>query len=673
MTPPLRRLFAFYTTLAWRDTVRRPLRLAFVLAIVCGTTVPLALLLGLTDGLVRQQEDDLRKSPSAVVIHVAVTPGAKPLTPDREAELARVSGISQVIPDVTKVADLSNPASSRTVASVTLCCTKPGDPLLAFYGADVLPDAGHGVVLGRNLADELGIRYERTGQRRLLVAADQRIDLDVTRQEDAGLATAHASLPVRAVADFDTTAPIAYVHRNLVDHIEDFQHGRSVDEFGWRGYTRSAESAYEAYLSFSKTPLPTLDELKLRAHGLTATPLDASDLEHQRLRELHGLLVDHDLNVYRLHAEGAATDARGPTLVRRPADDVERITGIDDVVVVWNDPVDLDLDGTPRTVVGLTVHARWLKRYIRNSAMPFRAADDEFTVRLDEEEVHPAQVMLTLANGIRIPLHLEDATPTRDTPPTVRSDEASPFDLISTVRRFQANPSRLLRLLASSARTDMPPSIDRHTLAVVPAPLLAHVRAAERGEVEYDGATGLFVEIRPENAYYQARIVATDIHAVPLVDEFLADQGYATRSERTRVEEIQGYARTLRLLVLVVGGTSFAFGFLILAAALSQDTSHRRRSIGQLRAMGVGAMGIFYIVVVRGLLIGFLAGCVTVPAAIILGFALTLAGATCPISLAHLAFVFGLALVATVLGVLLPAASATRTPPHAVLQDAALG
>lgn len=143
---------------------------------------------------------------------------------------------------------------------------------------------------------------------------------------------------------------------------------------------------------------------------------------------------------------------------------------------------------------------------------------------------------------------------------------------------------------------------------LIPASLLAHLHAVQRGDAKFDKTVGLFVDVPSGPIYYQARVIASDIHSVPVVDDALRERGYAVQSQRTRVEEIRNYAATLKLMVYLVGGTVFVFGLFTLCVAMTDNTLRKRRSIGILRAMGSGRLGVAYVVCLRGLLIGLVAG-----------------------------------------------------------------
>jgi len=630
--------------------------------IVSGIAVPLAMLLGLTEGLIRQQERDFLKSPSAIEIALSATGKSGPLTREREREIQEAhSGIAAIIPDVTKVVTLTNRTHKKEVSSTTVRCTQPGDPLLAFYGADVLATGNKGIVLSRYLADALKVNYEPGTGRELKVATGQAVLLTIRRHEGDGTATASAELQVAAIADFNAAVPVAYLHRELVDWMDDYQQGRSVPELDWPGYARSTEVAYEQYLSFSKHQLETVDELKLRAHGLKAALLDPQNPDDEQLRTLHGCLLNHPHYVYRLFAEGADPDQKRRPLLSRPAAEIEAITDMDDVVVPWSRPLSVPIGGIDRTAVGLTFPKRWLKSVLAEGVTPFTEADSEFSLRLLQSGPFgsgtarlplPGNVVVTL-QVTAAPL-IAAAAPDPLMPDPASTDDPNTSD---------DDPPAITQTVVT-AKPVLPPATSIPSdIVLIPAPLLSHLHAVEQGEAEFDKSVELFVDKQTEPTYYQARVIAIDIHSVPVVDDALRQFGFAVQSQRTRVEEIRSYAETLKLMVRLVGGTVFVFGLFTLCVAMADNSLRKRRSIGILRSMGAGRLGVAYVVSLRGLLIGLTAGVITWPFAAIAGRLLTQFVAPCLIQRDHLLLVSAISVGACLIGTAWPVWLALCTTP----------
>src|SRR6266568_7242460 len=97
----------YYSQIALRDTLRLRGSLFATSMIVLGICLPLVLLLGLTNGLVHQQEETMLRSPTACQMLLWVTGGkAPPFTQSVESQLTESHPeIALVIPSIKKVVD----------------------------------------------------------------------------------------------------------------------------------------------------------------------------------------------------------------------------------------------------------------------------------------------------------------------------------------------------------------------------------------------------------------------------------------------------------------------------------------------------------------------------------------------------------------------------------------
>lgn len=120
----------FCSKMAIRDTLRLRGALAATTMIVLGICLPLVLLLGLTNGIVRQQEENMLRSPTACQLSLWTTGSTtSPLTRQTEFELCQAQlGIRVIIPSTKKVVDMQFKNTSRTVAGLTLLPTTPVAP-----------------------------------------------------------------------------------------------------------------------------------------------------------------------------------------------------------------------------------------------------------------------------------------------------------------------------------------------------------------------------------------------------------------------------------------------------------------------------------------------------------------------------------------------------------------
>src|SRR5205814_9162858 len=101
----------FHALLAVRDPLRLRVSLLATLTTILGICLPLVLLLGLSAGLVRRQEEAMLRSPTACQLSLWVTSGqAAPLGQSAEARLEQSHpGIDVVIPEIKKVVDVRSP------------------------------------------------------------------------------------------------------------------------------------------------------------------------------------------------------------------------------------------------------------------------------------------------------------------------------------------------------------------------------------------------------------------------------------------------------------------------------------------------------------------------------------------------------------------------------------
>lgn len=370
------------TAFAFKETFRIRGPLVLAVNLVCGITLSLLLLLGLVNGIIRQQERDVEKSPSAVEVTIAASRTSQSLSPAMIGELESRPGIERVIEDITKVVDFKG-TSERT--GVTVRCTKPGDPLLKFCHADVLQPGQKAIVINTALADALGVKY-RTENNRCRVERRQQVVMSVTRQEGAATARATLKLNVAEVAALGDKTPLEFLHRDLLNHIEDYQMGRRVETLNWPGFARSAPVTYTEYVMFTKEPTTTLDLMKLKANGLTTRRLDPIKPDDQSLRTLAGCVRPESLNVYRLSAESSGSS--GPKLLTRRPEEIESVTDVDDIVIGWSPPLEIRV--SQATLIGLTVNKRWLKAFFVGPELPFTSDKNEFVMKPFDGSMAPA-------------------------------------------------------------------------------------------------------------------------------------------------------------------------------------------------------------------------------------------------------------------------------------------
>jgi len=415
----------YYLRIGFQDAWRAGGVLLANVAIVAGICLPIFLLLGLKRGLVTQFRSDIQKSPTArqIEAHLGSAGAHLRFTTSYEKEIEKeVPGVALVVPQITLNGWAAHEGKET---ESTFACTKPGDPFLSFYGADVLKEGDRGVVVSRAVADELGIAYEELSNGRFQVDEDAVITLKVMRGGDDE--KHELQTPVRAVfATSDKTLKGLYLDRQMMDWLEDFKKGRSVEALGLKGFADAVKAEYDGYVSFSKYQFSPTDFTRLKARGLTAVPLaESKRKDKQQLRSLYGLLKPHDLHVYWIGASLSTSD--GDATVTIDAADVEGITEPDDRVLPWATPRTMNINGAPHQLVGITLNARWLKNYFRNTSTRMKAEVRDFGGTVLRNEM---AVMLPMeAIGIR-PAAAQPPPPAKTeepaTPATSIPPEATP-------------------------------------------------------------------------------------------------------------------------------------------------------------------------------------------------------------------------------------------------------
>lgn len=476
--------FLYYLSTGRRDAQRAGWALLVNTLIVAGICLPVLLLLGLNRGLVTQFRDNIQKSPTAREIQAdAGSAGSEAcFTASQEQHLvAENPQIAIVIPQIKANGWLVNRSGKELEAQLT--CTKPGDPFLAFYGADVLQAQDHGAVITQAVADDLLIAYrevtDKFRKKRCELAGPSELTLQVQRSgDDQRYAT---PVPVRyIIASDDRSWKGVYLSRQMMDWLETFKRGGAVKSLGWPSSFQTLKAEYDGYLAFVKEPLPPGDVTRLKEIGLTAVRLE--DLRHpmvNQMRCLYGLLRPHDLAVYWL----SATHGK-PTVSMAPKT-VEDITNADDRVMPWTEPQLLRINGLLHWVIGATGSARWLRAYYRNPETRFNESDDELMEVMLPPPRHVAWARLGVAGAPAAPVVAVGAPPAAPPPPSAPPPSA-PADA-------PAAKDAVVPKNAPPADKDAPPAADLPPAdASAPAgngPAPAPAADAPSGSVPAAGAT----------------------------------------------------------------------------------------------------------------------------------------------------------------------------------------
>ena len=151
-----------YHVLTLRDVLRLWPSVQHHVIIVAGICLPILLLLGLKNGHVAELREDLLKSPTGRQVVFWSGQHGELMTPQAARSYEQeIPGVEIVIPEVQRLVSLSSKHDQdeiRRVDHVTLYSTRPGDPILAQYGGDVLQEAGDEIVLMSSVAEALNVQ-----------------------------------------------------------------------------------------------------------------------------------------------------------------------------------------------------------------------------------------------------------------------------------------------------------------------------------------------------------------------------------------------------------------------------------------------------------------------------------------------------------------------------------
>lgn len=570
------RRWLYYHRLALQDLVRLWSTTQQHVVIVVGICLPILLLMGLKQGHVAELRKDLVTSPTGrqVVFWSAQQGELMDLAAVDRLE-SELPGVERVIPEIKRVVILSagSGPEARAVENLTLHATRRGDPILGQVGGDVLAPGEQGAVLSRPVAEALR------------VAPGDEVTLTALRQSGAGVESAETRLGVKAVVDLGPaggSGQVAFGDVQLLDRLERYVLGHRVAEYGWPARGQEAATTCSSYLLFceSGSDLTAADRDFLGEMGLRASPVGPEGLP-----ELARLLRSDrlpGLRIYRL--TGVASEGRPAARLGRAPEQISDATEADDVVLPWDPPREVRAaGGDRRTLIGLSLVRRtWLRGYFLRPDLPLGVDAPTLSFRAAGGDV-PDELAFPGPGGHTIRLARAEAPES----PGEAGDAPAPADLV-----------------------------------VVPTQLLGYLAGAEAGAVEFDPSVGRFVAVPEPPVYGRARLFARTIDDVPTVVDALQKRRFVVEASHARITEIHNQDRSLQLLVAIVGCGVFLFGVIVVVSVLLDSTDRKRGTIGILRVMGVSRAGIFYLVLLRAMAIGLIAGAVSLGAGYLITAAL---------------------------------------------------
>jgi len=564
--------FRYYTCLALRDLIRLWSSTQHHILIVAGICLPILLLLGLKRGHVEELRRELMTSPTGrQIVFWASQDGELLDAVGLDALQKTLDGAELMIPDQRRVVSARRATEGQPL-TLTLYSTRKGDPILGQYQADVLQANEKAIVLPNNVAEALGIDTGDT------------VEITVRREVNGQDETATIALVVKAVypAGADKS-DIGYVDSGVLSSFEQFVRGYAVPDFKWQAAPVAIPDTYAAYLYlFEKGQALTRDDMEYLANrGLKIEEIDTS--QPWELTDFIKPDAMVRLRALRIFSESSRADpARRLNLA--PSELTEVLSIPDDVAIPWNVPLEAKFEDSAAALVGFSLPRRcWLRGDLiaDDLAFPFDAS----------------------AIGVVWPFRASVLGESA----ALRVTGDNRFVLPQSAAGLQPPSNRPL-----PAEGNLQSSTHATEVAIVPVDFLARMTSLHHDLAIYDPETKLIAPVPATVVFDKVRLFARTIDDVPSIAERLYSAKFAVDAEDERIQEIHEQDSSLRLLVFVVGLGVFLFGVLTVISVLVDSTDRKRGTLGILRVMGVSKLGVFWIVVLRAAVIGFLAGCLSV-------------------------------------------------------------
>ncbi|MFO1063102.1 MAG: FtsX-like permease family protein [Pirellulales bacterium] len=626
----------YYLSLAWKDVLRLWRATYHQIVIVTGICLPILLLLGLKHGHVEELRKELVRSPSGRQIVFWAAQKGELLTQSMLEELGNeIPGSPTIIPETQRVVKFGRPVVKSDAGKpqdeesqlVTLYSTYENDPILQQF--DVEPPTGkdRSIIVSTATAKKFGLN------------PGDSVDLVLSRKREQVEESHPVSVRVKSVLPLEGESGLSgYAHADLLSNIELYVRGGAVPSLSLPAMKGlSAPDLYGSYLVFcqkgAQTQLSQDDVDFLAERAVRCTEI--SDPE---LKSLYGLFnADRlgELVVYLLQPN--PTEDRSIAAMKiSPMYISENTKAIDDFVFRWNPPLDCSLDNKPVRVIGLTLPTveqagGWLREYVRPDVRAFEYEESQSNAyQVHIKGSKPATVAKLLCGTTTVPVVYAEtpaAPENQSGTDTAASATSSTTQLekVETVKPQTADRDPQKEASGStSADQDKTGDADKADsssknkdqeqlakpkleIATVPTNLAAWLTSAHSGKITFDAQSGVFIATPDPIAYDKARLYTATIDDVPNAVKELSDRRYAVMSESTRISEIHSQDNSLQTLVLLVGAGVFSFGVFTVVNVLVDATDRKRGTIGILRVMGMSGGGVFFVVVLRAVIVGVFA------------------------------------------------------------------
>ena len=578
----------YYNWLAVTDLFRLWSSTQHHVIIVAGICLPILLLLGLKAGHVAKLREELVTSPTGRQVIFYSAQSDSFITREFADKLASESAdIELVIPESQRPVQIRRKSEKQVApVGVTVYPTRPGDPILDQFAADVLEDDERGIVLTKAAADHIG------------VAVGETVAIGVSREKFGVLESASVDVDVKKIVTFGAEDEnVGFVPLPTLARIEQYVRGFKVEEFGWPAMKAPVRDRYASFLVFcgggKDRDLTPRDK-----KNIEEADYELKRVEEAELRSLYGLIAADKvatLNVYEIYTTNSREDFKFRMSLSPSELKVNVIvSNADPIVIAWNRPIGLKFRDRNLTAIGLSFSERhWFRNYLVDRTSAFTYDAQGYLGKLVRNGVATSQMepqmRLTLSDGQQFQVG------TRET----EDDASGGGRKDGGQKRPAAGPERA-------------GDKDGREVIVLPVNVLAQIDAYQNKAATFDAESGLFVPVADPVRFDKARVYATSIDVVPAIVGSLLKLNVAVESETGRIKEIHEQDGSLQLLVFVVGLGVFLFGIITVFSVLLDSTDRKRGAIGILRVMGISRRGIFYVVVVRAILIGLFAGVLTV-------------------------------------------------------------
>ena len=567
----------YYVCLAWFDISRLRSSVWRQVLIVLWICLPILLLQGLKNGHIKELQKAFTESPTGREIQIF--PGdCDPITSLRMSQLqAEIPNIKVLIPDIFRIISLST--EQEQLDSVTLFSTKPGDPRLEKYDI-FLEEYKDGtvpqIVVTQMVADALAIKE------------GEKVLLHVTRElKDGKNEPAKAEVQIAHVIPLDDAEKtvggtakekevFAHAPFGLLLDLERYVKGQEVERFYWESSDPPPQDTYAGYLIFTEkqSPLLSHDIEALNKRNYLVREINGDTFT----QTLGGILKETacaDLTVYHLYLKGRENDDWGelpePSTLSMK---IENLTDTDVIVVAWNKPKKMSINGSDFLVVGVAPPQYWLRNYLSQSNA-FTDNGDVYSILSLNNDFTEKYAVLVSQND---PIQLEV------------------FNADITVKPSSEN--------------------SKEKIVFIPSKMLAYLYAHQNGAAvavsdPHYPHRKILAQRPVEPSFTIFRAYTETIDEVPETVEQLKKQGFGVLSNAAQIDEIRKQRQSLDILVSFVTVGAFLCGVFIICSILWDSTEKKLRTIGILRVMGVSERGVFAMILFRSIIIGMPAVLIT--------------------------------------------------------------